>query len=689
LALIKGEIPALYSGVSQQPAAERNPSQLSEQENALATIPSGLQKRPPSEHVARVFSGQVNESYIHTYARDETEKYAIMVFDGDLRVFDLKDGSERLVGFPGGRDYLNAQSPQQDFVAVSVADTTFIVNRSVTPAMESTGASGVYKGAKQTFEDLPDDPNNDDVWEIGGDRFQNFTSYYVKRTGGVWVEWCKPGLQTTIDPTTMPHRLIRNADGSFTFEQIQWGQRLVGDIDLHALPSFIGKSIRDVFVWQNRLGFIADQNVVLSGTGDFYNFFRTTLTDLVATDRIDVAVSTNRVNILDHAVPFNQSTLLFSGQAQFSLNARETVSPTSISVDPMTTYECSPEVKPVQAGPNAFFVTPSGNHSAVREYYVNQQTVTNQANNVTAHVPRYIPKNIFQMAASTNFDMLVLLSSDTPNILYVYKYYWQGEQLKQQCWSKWSFDSAASIQAVDILRNYVYLLIQYPDGLYLETVNIESGVVAPGVDFQVFLDRRTAVTGSYSSTNDETSFALPYEVPVDDDTLRIVLGGDFSDGPGRLLAPEDYSRPDVWTVAVPGDWTAGESFVGKQFAARGQLSPIYARDNNGSLLVGRLQVRTLILYFYLTSYFKFRVHPQGRTISESSVIPSRLSDFDARTIGSDQLKVSRPSLETGQVRLPVFSRGDTVEIELINDSHLASHFLSAEWEGYYTARMKV
>src|SRR3546814_1269810 len=52
--------------------------------------------------------------------------------------------------------------------------------------------------------------------------------------------------------------------------------------------SFIGRPIRDVFFYQNRLGFLVDENVVFSCAGDFGNYWRTTVLDYISSDVIDV-----------------------------------------------------------------------------------------------------------------------------------------------------------------------------------------------------------------------------------------------------------------------------------------------------------------------------------------------------------------------------------------------------------------
>ncbi|MFS9669107.1 hypothetical protein, partial [Klebsiella pneumoniae] len=89
---------------------------------------------------------------------------------------------------------------------------------------------------------------------------------------------------------------VRNADGTFTFKEHQWEGRLAGDADTNPAPSFVGKKIASMFLYKGRLGFLSEENAILSAVGDLENLFRTTVVQVFSSDRIDVASITGRVN---------------------------------------------------------------------------------------------------------------------------------------------------------------------------------------------------------------------------------------------------------------------------------------------------------------------------------------------------------------------------------------------------------
>ena len=81
---------------------------------------------------------------------------------------------------------------------------------------------------------------------------------------GTWEESNAWEITYELDPQTLPHQLVRQADGSFTFGPITWEDRLIGDLTTNPNPSFVGTTIKNVFFYRNRLGFLANESVILS-----------------------------------------------------------------------------------------------------------------------------------------------------------------------------------------------------------------------------------------------------------------------------------------------------------------------------------------------------------------------------------------------------------------------------------------
>lgn len=134
--LVSGSIPNLYNGVSQQSPANRLPSQSDIQNNAFSSIIEGLIMRPPLEHLAKLSSTPVSSAFTHIINRDTTERYVTIFTSGNVSVYDLA-GTAKTVAYPDGTGYITDSDPADNFRAVTIADYTFLVNKSVTAAMGS------------------------------------------------------------------------------------------------------------------------------------------------------------------------------------------------------------------------------------------------------------------------------------------------------------------------------------------------------------------------------------------------------------------------------------------------------------------------------------------------------------------------------------------------------------------------
>ena len=685
MSLVTGTISNVYNGVSQQAPQSRHQSQSEALSNYLSSIAEGLRKRNPRKHLAKLTSTVPGDAFLHSINRDTSQRFSVVITSGGLAVYDKTTGAAQTVSFPSGTAYLTSATPSQDFAAVTVADTTFIVNKTIITAMTVATSAATLTGTKQRFTDLPAAAVLNEVYKVEGDTTNSFTSYYVKGTGGTWQECIAPSMKTTIDAATMPWKLVRTGLGTFTFDKITWNDRLVGDNTTNKIPSFIGLPIADVFFLRNRLGLLADENTVMSRSGDYFNFFSKSVTAALDTDPIDTSSSHTKVSLLRYAVPFNKTLMLFADQTQFQLTGGDVLTPKTVSVDPSTAFESSLKCRPSSAGTSLFFALDRGTSSSIREYYVNTNSISNDAADITAHVPSYLPPNIFRVPASSNEDVTIVLSSDKRQSLYVYKYYWgDGEKKVQSAWQRFDFDAQDSILDADFIGSVLYLIIQCADGLHLETIDMMANVVDADIGFNCLLDRRKVLTGTYNSGGDYTEFALPYSVGSSALTdYQVCLGGTFGTSAGNALATMSFTPSgganSPTLLRVSGNYSTGPCYVGRKYESRWRLSPQFYRDaKSNAILDGVLKLKKLTISFKDTGSFRAEVTPLGRD--------KNTYQFTGRNLGVST--IGARLLSTGTFSFPVGTDAKSVVIEIVNDSHLPCSFQSFAWTGEFTLKAR-
>ena len=675
MGMINRSIPNMYNGVSQQPPALRLPSQAELQENGLSSVVEGIRKRPPSQRIAKLSNETEENTHVHVVNRDKTNQYVVIIKDDDLKVYDI-DGTERTVTFTNGKGYLNCSDARTQFSTVTVADYTFIVNKTSRAVKGTTGGAGTLKGTVQNFTDLPDDASNGDIYEVVGDDINNFDNYYVKKVDTVWRETTKPGQIIDFDNATMPHALIDNGDDTFEFKQIDWDDRYVGDDDSASFPSFVDRRIADVFFHRNRLGFLADENVIFSRAGDFFNFFPETVTNILDSDPIDVAVSHTSVATLRHATSYNTSLMLFADQAQFQLTAKDTLTPKTTAINATTEFTIEPDAKPVSAGTSLYFGVPMGNHTGIKEYEVQPLTYNNDAADVTAHCPTYIPDGVFKLTSSDIEDTVIALSTKRRDTVYIYRYYWASPDEKvQSSWSQWKFSVGDVILSADFIDNRLYLVIKRPDGTYLEYIDFSYKLATGNLGFTVHLDEQQTLTGTYNEDDNETIFDLGN--PITGEGWQGVLSADFVGKEGGTL---NLKKKSSNTLFMIGDWSGGEVYVGKQYTFKYQLSPIYYKDSQKlSVPHYKLSLKNMHMFYDDSGYFKVTVNLRGSGEYYYTLDP---------TLGDPTLTIGTAVISRGNFRFPIQGDGETSTITIESNSMFPCSLAGAEYEALSVTHSK-
>ncbi len=682
MALVSTSIPNLLNGVSQQPSALRQVTQGETQVNALSSVIDGLVKRPPTEHIAKIIGSSVSDAAIHVVDRGVDNRHVIVITatasSSAMYVFSLDGTSLTVNASATDLQYLYCTNPSKDLQFLTVADYTFVVNRTKTVAMGTAVVSGTLQSPPyQSFADLPNSPSAGQIYEVVGDDDNAFDNYYViSDTHHTYAETVKPGITYQLDAATLPHAIVPNLatnPTAFTLQQNTYGDRVVGDLTSAPDPSFVGKKISNVFFYKNRLGFLADENVIMSASGDFFRFFPDTVTTILADGPIDVSVSHTKVALLKHAISFNDSLTLFADTTQFRIDTSGVLTPETISIIPSTEFENDANVSPVGAGNFLYFISKKGDFSSVREYYLRSDTVITDALEVTAHVPKYIPKNVIKMSASSNEDILVCLSSETRSKLYIYKWYNDGQQKLQSSWSTWELASGSSILDVQIIENTLYMVVSRSDGVFLEQLDLQY-LDDTGLEFNIRADRKVSLTGSYDSGTNLTTWTLPYEYTGN---VIAVKSGSWSDRKGVDITT---TRPSNTTVAATGDYSSQPVIIGIPYTMTYEFSTQHVREKDGrqSVQSGRLQLRTMRLNYEDTGFFKITVTPEARATYEY--------EFAGVVLNQANSTIEDVILSDGTFRFPVQSRNDRVAIQIVSDSYLPVAVQNAEWEGFYNIR---
>jgi len=451
-----------------------------------------------------------------------------------------------------------------------------------------------------SITDLPKSCFNNFSIKVKGDADIDQDDYFVRFSTkdksefgeGTWVEtigWTRDesesgeltAIESTLDATTMPVTLVPVFTGdditSFKLQTPEedlnptppetsgWKARAAGNDETNPFPSFVGSTINDVFFFKNRLGFLTDSNVIFSEADEYFNFFRTTTQQLLDSAPIDVGLSHTKVARLQYAKAFQEKLMLFSDSSQFVLRGADVLSPKTVAISPVSEYDTTDNVEPLVLGNYIYFPFNRDQYVGMYEYYVDSNTEVFEAQEITEHVPKYIPSTIRMMAGSTTQNT-VLVQSALPSeqdSLYVYKYFWSGKEKIQSAWQKFTIGGTSAIRGFDFVDSTLYLLIDHDSELYLEKLVLEEGYVDKrdgaslgeyfGWDsaYPILLDCNTSyfegVTHQYDAVNNVTTLSnIPLPVSADYVTNDVIQVW------SKYGRKYNFTRVDDSTITIGG-----------------------------------------------------------------------------------------------------------------------------------------
>lgn len=550
--------------------------------------------------------------------------------------------------------------------------------------------SSIYKSVPRVEGWLPEVCRDGHKVEVVGDGEIDVDNYWVEFQAdgedsgilgkGKWAETVAPEVKTTINAGQMPHILANTGVDTFEWLRPNWGDRTVGDEDTNPDPTFVGLRISNVFFYKNRLGFLAENQICMSEVGEYYNFFRATMLTLRDTEAINVTTNHTKVTMFRNSVPFNENMMLFSDRGQFILKGSDILSPRTVQILPVSEFESDPLPNPEPTAKSVYFAFQRGQQAGLREIFQTGDILTFDAVDVTDRVPNYIPGRVLEMYSSTLENILLVRTDGADDTLFVYKYFWTGDQRAQSSWSKWTFPGAnVVVKHAAFVENDLYIVIDRDGTLYLEKVTIATGTVDTGLTMQVLLDRRIT---------DEDLQSTAYSTPDAETTLTLPSGYTLAAGDTPWVVRQDtavaltVTSSTATTVVVKGDHTTTDLYIGTQYGMSYEFTEPLVRIPVGNGTLGDYdtpqKVRYVRLQFADSAAFKVDVtigNRATRTVEYSAFGP----DLPIDTL--DDVNTDR-----GEFRVPIRGNAKETLVVLRNDTPYPSNFTSATWEIVYRDR---
>ena len=520
---------------------------------------------------------------------------------------------------------------------------------------------------------------------------------------GTWVETVKPGIPTDLNISSMPHVLIREANGEFSFRGLSksaqkeaatfygetvddddflfWSGRAVGDESTNPSPTFVDKTVVDMFFYQNRLGFLAGENVILSQAGDYYNFFGGSAIALSDADPIDLTATSTKPSRLKRALGTSKGLLMFAENSQFLLATTDTAfGPSTVKLTEISNYSYTSKIKPLESGVSVIFSTEADTFSKVFEMAL--ESIDNRplvADN-TRIIPELIPPDLTIAATSPNNSFLAFGNGN--NELFTFSFFNEGNNRTIAGWAIWEFpsdiklfdfthDTSFTVMFNPTSDSHVLSRMEFLDDPETAPISVYGSKFVPRLDNYIYDTDTTIVT-----TGDVKKVTFPNGFFVENTDVYVM---DSTQGVSirffKFTPVLDSNG--TYYIEIPSDLTDDGFIVGLAYNMLVKLPSFFVKEEKKSDRRNIPVCENVFLDMHLSGSVDVLLERVGYD-NRSLTIAQPVADVYI----SDSPAITDVLTDA----IPVFCLGSLASLTISADGPLPVALSSYSWEGHYNNR---
>lgn len=355
----------------------------------------------------------------------------------------------------------------------------------------------------------------------------------------------------------------------------------VGDELSTPLPTFIGRKIDYLGVFQDRLVVGSGATLFFSRPGDYLNWFRQSVLSIQDNDPWEGYALGAEDDTIKYSVLYDRSLVLFGERFQYAVSGRVAFAPATANIAITSAYEGAIEAAPVASGNLVFYAQHSGvtgqETASLQQMQPSQVADVSDSETASAQLDKYLDGLPQELVALTTPNMVLMRVNRHRDRFYVYSYLDNkrtGERVFDS-WSYWSWgDLVGSLvglsrEGSDILA-YTLKAGKSDLGDDVVWISCEKFVRDSDLSKYPYLDSLRPVT-EYSGSLNANSVFSNVSVAIGSGLRRFI--GTSVSKLGDFL--EDYADEPM--------------FVGQEYQSYVTPTNPYMKDRNGQpILAARL-----------------------------------------------------------------------------------------------------
>lgn len=488
------------------------------------------------------------------------------------------------------------------------------------------------------------------------------TAWYVYRDSTrTWLEVGAYNSPSGLTAASTLRKLTATGIEPFILEG-----RLAGDDVTNESPTFIRDGrITGLGVYQGRLVVLSGAYLSASASGKPSRFYRSTVTSLLPSDRIDIASGSAQNAAFKQAIQFNRDLVLLGDTVQAVVPAGQTLlTPETASIVLTSDVVCDSKVRPTLTMQTLLYPSPrSAQFSAVLELVPSQYTQSQYVTqDVTTHIPKYLQGRVRFASGSTSAGMAVFGVSGELEALIAHQYHFNSEGKVQQAWHKWTLPYP--ILGVEFTRTGMYLIVDINNAAHILFMDVRVGGAGLTGEQSAFVDAYAPV-----DIIDGVVSIPSHLVGVAEDKLLLVVSSGSMQG--ESLGIKSVTMGELHTVFPVA---AQQAWLGLCFRSLYSPTPPVLRDQN-EVAIGTERVGLLRYVLNMQNTGEFMVRVADRTRGVDYTLPVSAVPLNSPFLSPN----TTIRADRGSVTIPCRTTAETTELDIFTESGAEMNILTLEY----------
>jgi len=473
---------------------------------------------------------------------------------------------------------------------------------------------------------------------------EDLTTYYLRYSDDykAWVEESN-GYAESIDTETMPVTISKNGTTTITVAHSDFNAPQAGDELSNPAPTIVGSKIKDMILFNSRLGFASESTLVFSVIDDHYNLYRTTCSSSLIADVVDLELDSSKLGYrkIDNIFTVDNNIIINTGLSQSILAMPQNLDISAGIFAQISSFDLGNNV-PTPVRRAMYFPIKQGSFTTFKAFQQDVETGIGYTDNpVTKHCEKYIRGEVVQSLISN--DIFMVRTDDTPKTIYVQHTYVSDGTVLQNAWHKWTFK-----------YNIKYI---YSEGDTLKIVFEDTD------NTQTIYGTMSLNPSEISEDTDTQIGYLPY---LDYQTENTTLAANLSD-----TICVDY---ELGKLVTAGDANSIQGNTYESFVTLSEIVPKQADGSGGATKIGyaMLMLRRMAVTLGYSGRFNVTVERTKRVVYTHNFIPQLLGN----------IVIGREPVNTRDAKFPINGRSQDVVIKISTvDTFTPLQILNLQWQG--------